>query len=42
MELGAFTVAPWCISETDHAETDFGYLGLPPEFHRARATTTRS
>ena len=33
MELGAFTVAPWCISETDHAETDFGYLGLPPEFH---------
>jgi len=21
MELGAFTVAPWCISETDHAET---------------------
>lgn len=33
LELGAFTVAPWCISETDHAETDFGYLGLPPEFH---------
>jgi hypothetical protein len=33
MELGAFTIAPWCISETDHAETDFGYLGLPPEFH---------
>lgn len=33
MELGAFTVAPWCISETDHVETDFGYLGLPPEFH---------
>jgi hypothetical protein len=33
MDLGAFTVAPWCISETDHAETDFGYLGLPPEFH---------
>ena len=33
MELGAFSVAPWCISETDHAETDFGYLGLPPEFH---------
>ena len=33
MEYGAFTVAPWCISETDHAETDFGYLGLPPEFH---------
>ena len=32
MELGAFTVAPWCISETDHAETDFGYLGLPPDF----------
>jgi hypothetical protein len=33
MQLGAFTVAPWCISETDHAETDFGYLGLPPEFY---------
>ena len=33
MELGAFTVAPWCISETDRVETDFGYLGLPPTFH---------
>ena len=33
MELGAFTIAPWCISETDHAATDFGYLGLPPDFH---------
>jgi hypothetical protein len=33
MELGAFTIAPWCISETDHAESDFGYLGLPPEFY---------
>lgn len=33
MELGAFTVAPWCISETDRVETDFGYLGLPPAFH---------
>jgi hypothetical protein len=32
MELGAFTVAPWCISETDRVETDFGYLGLPPGF----------
>jgi len=33
MELGAFTVAPWCISETDRVQTDFGYLGLPPEFY---------
>jgi hypothetical protein len=33
MELGAFTVAPWCISETDRVATDFGYIGLPPEFH---------
>ncbi|MBN1362012.1 MAG: hypothetical protein JW993_15560 [Sedimentisphaerales bacterium] len=33
MELGAFTVAPWCINETDRVATDFGYLGLPPEFH---------
>ena len=33
MELGAFTVAPWCINETDRVQTDFGYLGLPPDFH---------
>jgi hypothetical protein len=33
MELDAFTVAPWCISETDRVETDFGYVGLPPAFH---------
>ena len=33
MEYGAFTVAPWCISETDRVRTDFGYLGLPSEFY---------
>jgi len=33
MELGAFTVTPWCISETDRISTDFGYLGLPSEFY---------
>jgi hypothetical protein len=33
MEFGAFTVAPWCISETDRVSTDFGYLGLPSEFY---------
>jgi hypothetical protein len=33
MEYGAFTVAPWCISETDRISTDFGYLGLPSEFY---------
>jgi len=32
MQLEAFTVAPWCISETDRVETDFGCLGLPPAF----------
>jgi len=32
MEFGALTVAPWCISETDNPKTDFGYLGLPPDF----------
>lgn len=32
MENGAFTVAPWCISETDRARTDFGYLGSPMDF----------
>lgn len=30
---GAFTVAPWCISEADRVHTDFGYLGLPEEFY---------
>ena len=33
MQYGAFTVAPWCISETDRVSTDFGYLGLPSEFY---------
>ena len=33
MEYGAFTMAPWCINETDRLRTDFGYIGLPPEFH---------
>lgn len=33
MELGAFSVNPWCISETDAVSTDFGYLGLPHEFY---------
>jgi len=33
MEYGAFTIAPWCISETDRIRTDFGYLGLPSEFY---------
>ena len=33
MEYGAFTVNPWCISETDRIRTDFGYLGLPSEFY---------
>ena len=33
MEYGAFTVNPWCISETDRVRTDFGYLGLPSEFY---------
>ena len=33
MELGAFSVNPWCISETDAVNTDFGYLGLPREFY---------
>jgi hypothetical protein len=33
MKYGAFTVAPWCISETDRVRTDFGYLGLPSEFY---------
>lgn len=33
MKYGAFTVDPWCISETDRMGTDFGYLGLPSEFY---------
>jgi hypothetical protein len=33
LEYGAFTVAPWCIVETDRVRTDFGYLGLPSEFY---------
>lgn len=33
MEYAAFTVTPWCISETDRISTDFGYLGLPSEFY---------
>jgi hypothetical protein len=33
MEFGAFTMTPWCISETDRLSTDFGYLGLPMDFH---------
>jgi hypothetical protein len=32
MEYGAFTMAPWCISETDMLKTDFGFLGLPMDF----------
>jgi len=32
LEYGALTVAPWCISETDNIKTDFGFLGLPPDF----------
>jgi hypothetical protein len=33
MKYGAFTIAPWCISETDKLATDFGYIGLPSEFY---------
>lgn len=33
MHYGAFSVNPWCISETDAVSTDFGYLGLPREFY---------
>jgi hypothetical protein len=32
MKNGAFTVSPWCISETDRVRTDFGYIGLPTDF----------
>jgi hypothetical protein len=33
MQYSAFSVNPWCISETDAVSTDFGYLGLPREFY---------
>jgi hypothetical protein len=33
MQYGAFSVDPWCISETDVVNTDFGYLGPPSEFY---------
>jgi hypothetical protein len=33
MENGAYTVAPWCINETDRVRTDFGYIGLPMDFY---------
>ena len=33
MQYGAFSINPWCISETDAVSTDFGYLGLPREFY---------
>jgi hypothetical protein len=33
MQYGAFSVNPWCSSETDAVSTDFGYLGLPREFY---------
>jgi hypothetical protein len=33
LEYGAFTVNPWCLSETDRVRTDFGFLGLPSEFY---------
>jgi len=33
MQLGAFSVNPWCINETDAVSSDFGYLGLPREFY---------
>lgn len=32
MQYGALTVAPWSINETDNVKTDFGFLGLPPDF----------
>lgn len=32
LEYGALTVAPWCINEPDNVKSDFGYLGLPPDF----------
>jgi len=33
MQYGAFSINPWCISETDAVNTDFGFLGLPLEFY---------
>jgi hypothetical protein len=33
MQYSAFSINPWCISETDAVSTDFGYLGLPREFY---------
>lgn len=33
MKYGALMMNPWCINETDRVTTDFGYLGLPDEFH---------
>lgn len=33
LEYGAFTMTPWCISETDNVSTDFGYIGLPMDFY---------
>jgi hypothetical protein len=33
MAYNAFTVAPWCINETDRISSDFGYIGLPSEFY---------
>lgn len=32
LEYGALTVAPWCLNETDAVKTDFGFIGLPPDF----------
>ena len=32
LEYGAFTMTPWCISETDNISTDFGYIGIPRDF----------
>lgn len=32
MQYGAFTIAPWCINETDAVKTDFGFIGMPAEF----------
>lgn len=32
LEFGALTVAPWSINEPDDPKTDFGFLGLPPDF----------
>jgi hypothetical protein len=33
IQYGAFSVNPWCISETDAVNTDFGYLGMPREYY---------